>query len=147
DKQGAALDHFVAGWTASGGGVIWVSAPEASGDAGVHMAEAVRTRLQSLGVRDSDVHMASYKEGQAGAPVLIDYTRYEADIPNCSKSWTDLTANVNNDGQKNFGCALTANMAAQLENPRDIVSPRDATATDASRRETIIQKYRKGETT
>ena len=147
DNQRAALTRYVDGWMTNGGGPIAVSTPKAGGDAAARTAWAVKARLQQLGVTDADIQVQGYDSDQAGAPVLIVYQRYAAKIPECGKSWTDLTANYKNDGYQNFGCAVTANMAAQIANPRDIVSPADVGPSDAARRATIFEKYRKGEPT
>ena len=144
DNQRAALTRYVDGWTTNGGGPIAISAPK-SGDAAARTAWAIKARLQQLGV--ADVQVQSYDTDAAGAPVLVVYSRYAAVAPKCNQSWTDLTANQKNNGYENFGCAVTANMAAQIANPRDIVTPADATSGDAGRRATIFDKYRKGDPT
>jgi pilus assembly protein CpaD len=46
-----------------------------------------------------------------------------------------------------FGCAVQHNIAAQIENPRDVLEPRAAGATDATRRQTIMSTYEKGQPT
>jgi pilus assembly protein CpaD len=147
DHQRAALDTYVQGWVADGGGMIEVSTPRGGGEASARTAWAVKARLTQLGVGDDDVKVVAYEPGQAGAPVLIVYQRYAAVIPECNKSWTNLAANGANASQKNFGCATTANMAAQIENPRDIVAPHGADPADAARRQVVMEHYRKGEPT
>ena len=47
----------------------------------------------------------------------------------------------------NHGCASQRNLAAQVANPADLVQPRAETPQLASRRTTVTEKYRKGETT
>jgi pilus assembly protein CpaD len=42
---------------------------------------------------------------------------------------------------------VTANLAAQVANPEDLVSPRDQQPVEASSRETMYDKNRKGEAT
>ena len=59
----------------------------------------------------------------------------------------DLAHIASNEPDIGFGCAVTANMAAQIANPRDIVTPRDMTAPDATRRATVLDAYRSGEVT
>ena len=54
----------------------------------------------------------------------------------------------NENGQYwNFGCATQRNLAAMVENPADLVQPRGDTPALASRRSTVLEKYRKGEPT
>ncbi len=78
---------------------------------------------------------------------MIEFTRFEAVIPECGKRWDNLTSTEANQVQANFGCANTANMAAQIADPSDIVGPRLADSTDAARRVNVLQKYQKGEIT
>ena len=48
----------------------------------------------------------------------------------------------------NFGCANTANIAALIANPADLIAPRDVRIRrDAARRETVLTKYRQGQIT
>jgi pilus assembly protein CpaD len=147
DAQRAALSVYAQGWLADGGGPISIATPKDGGDAASRVAWAVKARLQAMGVADEDIQVAAYDADHAGAPVLIAYQRFEAVVPKCNQSWTNLAATRNNDTQKNFGCALTANMAAQIENPRDIKTPHAVEASDATRRETVLGHYRKGEST
>jgi pilus assembly protein CpaD len=42
---------------------------------------------------------------------------------------------------------VTANLAAQVANPEDLLGPRDETPIDSGRRATVLDKYRKGEVT
>jgi pilus assembly protein CpaD len=147
DNQRAALTRYVDGWMADGGGPIAISTPKTGGDAASRTAWAVKARLQQLGVTGEDVRVEGYDSDQAGAPVLIVYQRYAAVLPQCGRAWTNLAGNAKNDGQANFGCAVTSNMAAQIANPRDIVTPTDMTPADAARRAVVFDHYRKGEPT
>jgi pilus assembly protein CpaD len=42
---------------------------------------------------------------------------------------------------------VTANIAAQVANPEDLLGPRAETPIDSGRRATVLDKYRKGELT
>jgi pilus assembly protein CpaD len=147
DGQRSALDRYAQGWQENGGGDISISAPADGGDAASRVAWAARARLQQLGVSPEAVKMSSYKAEKVGAPVLIVYDRAQAVIPRCGESWTNLGATRKNDTQANFGCATTANFAAQIANPHDIRSPRTMDPADAGRRTVVMDKYRKGEPT
>jgi pilus assembly protein CpaD len=52
-----------------------------------------------------------------------------------------------NPSPVNFGCATQNNLAAMVADPADLVMPRTMTASDAQRRGTVFEKYRKGEIT
>ncbi len=61
--------------------------------------------------------------------------------------WDDLTATGANDSYANFGCAVNANMAAQIARPSDIAHPRAEDAPDSERRLIVLDKYRQGKVT
>ena len=45
----------------------------------------------------------------------------------------------------NFGCANQRNLAAMVDNPVDLVQPRSEIPSYTGRRTTVLDKYRKGE--
>ena len=47
----------------------------------------------------------------------------------------------------NHGCATQRNLAAQVDNPADLVQPRAEAPVYTARRSTVLDKYRKGEST
>ncbi|MBS0296582.1 MAG: CpaD family pilus assembly protein [Proteobacteria bacterium] len=147
DGQRAALGRFYQNWSEAQGGDISISAPADGGEPANRVAWAAKAQLQQLGVAPGAVHVDAYRADKAGAPVLIAYDTYKAVVPECNRSWTNLAATRKNDGQQNFGCALTANLAAQIANPRDIKAPQAMTPADAGRRAEVLEKYRKGEPT
>jgi len=79
--------------------------------------------------------------------VLVGFDTVRAVVPTCGTAWTNLARTGSNAGQANFGCAVNANLAAQIANPRDIVTPRTMTPADAGRRAVVFDAYRKGEQT
>lgn len=148
-NQTQAIDALLARWLAAEAREIVVSAPMggATGEAGGRMAFAARQRLVALGAPAASVRVVGYDAGGApDAPLKVGFLRYQATPPQCG-TWENLTATRNNNAYGNFGCAITANMAAQVANPADLLGPRASSPIDASRRDTIIDKYRKGETT
>jgi pilus assembly protein CpaD len=85
----------------------------------------------------------------SGAPdalLKVGFLRYTAQIPQCG-GWENITGTRNNKAYENFGCAVTANIAAQVANPEDLLGPRPETPIDSGRRATVLDKYRKGEVT
>ncbi len=58
--------------------------------------------------------------------------------------WPEDIANntMSNENWYNFGCASQNNLAAQLDNPMDLVAPRAMTPIDAQNRTKVIQIYR-----
>lgn len=145
--QADAVDRLLDRWMAEEGREIVVSAPTGGADAELagRMAVAVRQRLVALGAPPAHVRVVGYRSGAPNAPLKVGFTRFEAKVPQCG-SWENLTATRNNAAYDNFGCAITANMAAQVANPEDLLGPRGSTPADAGRRDTVIGKYRAGAT-
>lgn len=77
----------------------------------------------------------------------VSEVEYRTVRETCNRTWDNLTQTANNGVHSNFGCAVTANMAAQIADPRDVAAPQVATPSDAGRKVTVIDKYRKGEIT
>lgn len=142
-RQVEALARFASDWAADRGGPITVSSPSAGGRAAEAAADRIAAALSDHG---APARLSTYG-GEAGAPVLVRYERLETVVPDCNRSWTNLTATRKNDTQANFGCAVTANMAAQIETGADIAAPRGLDPADPGRRSTVLGAYRKGEPT
>jgi pilus assembly protein CpaD len=112
------------------------------------MSEAARSFLISKGVPADQIEVTGYApDGQGAPPLLVGYLRFEAELPECGKTWTNIAHSWKNDVQANFGCAVTANMAAQMADPGDLMGPRRMTPQDAARRQDVLDKYRRGEVT
>ena len=148
--QQQALDALLARWLREEGRELVVNAPIGgpNADAAGRMAFAARLHLVGQGAPPSAVRVVGYDAGgDPAAPLKVGYLRHEASIPRCGQYWENLTATRDNGAYENFGCAVTANMAAQVANPEDLVRPRDSTPVNGQRRDTVLEKYRRGELT
>jgi pilus assembly protein CpaD len=145
--QNQALDGLLGRWLAAEAREIVVSAPTggANGEIAGRMAVAARQRLVAMGAPDAKVRVMGYA-GAPGAPLKVGFLRYTAHVPQCG-GWENITATRNNEAYENFGCAVTANIAAQVANPEDLLSPRPEGPIDSGRRATVLDKYRRGEVT
>ncbi len=150
-NQQAALGQFINGWRENGGGDVIVHAPSDGADP--HLARAVADAVQAyighLGVPAERLQVAGYvSNGAKDAPVLASYERYVAQGPtDCAHRWDNQLANGANTPSAHFGCAVTANIAAQIANPRDLLAPAVMTPSDNGRREVVMGKYREGAVT
>ena len=68
-------------------------------------------------------------------------------IPTCGQQWDNISRSATNQVQSQFGCSVTANMAAQVANPADLLGPSAIDPVDAQRRDVMLGKYRRGEVT
>ena len=93
---------------------------------------------------------SSRENGESGdaspQPVIVGFQVFVAQGPTCG-SFGNLARSAGNTPYDNFGCAIASNIAAQVANPQDLISPRDMTPADAVRRGVVLGKYRNGEPT
>ncbi len=137
-------------YKARGHGPLVISYPQNAGNAAAAvdaMAEA-RTRLYDHGLDWRQIAGGSYEaRGRTDAPVVFSFTRYQAVAPDCPGGFGDMTNVRGDDSWANFGCATASNLAAMIADPRDLSAPRGFDAPDAARRQTVLDRYRRGEPT
>ncbi len=143
-NQGAALEALVSRWLDAEGRELVVTSPNTAGA----MASQIRERLITLGAPAARVRIVGFNPATAeDNTIRVGFLRYAADPIKCGQSWENLTRTAGNKAYDNFGCALAANLAAQVANPEDLIHPRGMDPIDAGRRTTVLDKYRKGEVT
>jgi pilus assembly protein CpaD len=148
--QREALADLADRWLQEGGGPVTIRVPDAGVDpraADLTSGQAMAL-LSAMGVPDDNIRRIHYDAaGEGVAPIIVAYNTYEAVVPRCGTKWGNLSTNAKNKPYDNFGCAISANIAAQIADPADIVGPRAQDPADAGRRTTVIEKYRQGQTT
>jgi len=148
--QAEALAQFAQDWADADGGTIILRAPTGGPDAGASFrtVEGARSFLIDQGVPADRLIVTGYDaKGAPGGVLHISYEAYRAVVPSCGKTWVNIARSMTNEVQPNFGCAVTANMAAQIADPADLVRPQRSTPADAARRAVVLDKYRKGQIT
>lgn len=146
--QQAAVAQLAARFNAAGGEVLTVQSAAGGGEVALRSAMNVKAAIEQAGVPGHQVRLGVYTAGDAaGAPVLAGYRVLAAVVPQCGRYWGDLTATRDNRAYADFGCAVTANMAAQIADPRDIAGGSAVDPADATRRSVVLDKYRKGDVT
>jgi pilus assembly protein CpaD len=144
DQAGAAdLERFARDYIDNGSGALAIDASRRNPDA----ARAVADRLASLGVPRDRIMIGNPDNADSGDDVRLSYIRYQAHAEACGDWSTNLGYTSANKISPNFGCATQHNLAAMVADPRDLVSPKPLGPDDARRRLTVLEKYRKGETT
>lgn len=146
-NQDAALAQLVSRFAAEGAPAIVVETPAGNDPVSNDMAWKVRQALVAAGAPETQVQVVSYAAPDPRAPVLAGFETVRAVVPQCGTQWGSFTRTANNTSSANFGCAVNANLAAQIANPRDIVQPRGMTPTDAGRRSVVFDNYRAGQHT
>jgi pilus assembly protein CpaD len=113
----------------------------------VRMSHQIHDVLVGAGVPPSALDFRRYSAGnkESGAPIRLAYSKIGAHVEGCG-AWTDkLEQSPANRNYGNFGCATQANLAAMVDNPLDLVYPREMTPADAGRRYSVLDGYRKGD--
>lgn len=145
DNQQAALRDLAARYDAAGQGFVRIESPAGNDPAAVEQAYSARTALQAAGVPVERIQMAAYAAPDPKAPVLVGFESLRAHVPNCSAEPRSMVGRYSNQSSGGFGCAITANMAAQIADPRDIVAARAMTPADSGRAAVVFDNYRKGQ--
>lgn len=145
--QEAALAQLASRFRVEGAPVLTIEAPSGEDPVALATAHEVRRALERGGVPGGMIRTIAYSAPDGRAPVLAGFDTYRAVVPQCGVQWDNLTRTASNRTSSNFGCAVTANLAAQIANPRDIVQPRGMTPADAGRRAVVFATYQAGEAT
>ncbi|PZU55496.1 MAG: pilus assembly protein CpaD [Brevundimonas sp.] len=146
-NQHAALGALVGRFAREGAEVIRVEAPSGNDPAAARAAWGVRDALAGMGVPAERVLVMAYDAPDPRAPVLAGFETLRAHVPNCAAVGGSGQIGYSNQPTSDFGCAVTANLAAQIANPRDIVAPRGMDAPDMGRRSKVFDTYRAGQRT
>lgn len=146
DNQRRALEQlaYKASW--NGGGAVDITILTANTPDALRAGSAIRAYLNDHQVSPNVVSQRTADNQPADVVSLIT-REYRAAVTACNLEWENLTATRHNAMPQNMGCAINANLAAQIDDPRDIAGPQTAVPGDAGRRSIIIDKYRKGEIT
>ena len=144
------LKDFAERYRQFGSGEITILAP--AGDvATARIVPAIRRQLYADGLRGY-VAVGSYpvQDPRLASPVRLMFQGLKAKVADRCGQWpTDLASGSSLDGWKNdsypnFGCATQSAMAAQVDDPRDLVQARASTPPDEAMRLRAIQQVRKG---
>jgi pilus assembly protein CpaD len=154
--QRAEISAMASSWRreATGGVVIEVPAGTPNARAGHAAVREIRALLTAAGIPGHSIEVRPYQpeEPIRLATIKVKFPKMVAETGPCGLWPKDLGPTYDpvywsNQPHWNHGCATQRNLAAQVENPADLVQPRAETPPLASRRATVLDKYRKGEPT
>jgi len=144
-----AVSNFLYQYARDGQGPLYINIPSnAANGAGVQQANTlVSSRLQGMGIGAANIQTGQYNVGPSvSAPVIVSYRRLTTAPIDCQMG-ASLTHTSTNQPYQNFGCAQTANLAAMIDDPRQLLSPYDMANSAVRRRVTVVGKYENGEAT
>jgi pilus assembly protein CpaD len=145
--QAAALRDLAGRYARAGEGPLKIEAPADGDPKAIEQAWAMRAQLAAMGIPAEHILMASYTAPDPRAPVLAGFETVEAVVTNCANERRSMRARYSNQSSLGLGCAITSNMAAQIDNPRDIQHARGMVPADSGRSAVVFANYRAGEPT
>jgi len=155
-SQQAEVAAMVSSWRreATGGIVIETPLGTSNARASHGAVHEIRAILTAAGVPPHAIEVRPYRptEPIRLATIRIKFPKMVAETGPCGLWPQDLGPTYDpihtaNRPYWNLGCSVQRNLAAQVENPADLVQPRAEAAPPASRRATVMDKFRKGEST
>ena len=133
----------------TGNGAIHLQAPSGGAyESAAHKGSAqIRQILRREGVDPSllAVHTYRAQDGYETAPMKLVFYRYAANAGPCGEWPKNVAHNPENIEYQNHGCTSQRNLAAMVEDPRDLLGSRGHGPRDAERRVTAQEKYREGQ--
>lgn len=148
-RDALAVSQFLDGYAQSGDGPLFINRPaSALNGLGTQQAEAtVRNLMAQNGLNPNILQSGEYPSAPgAPAPVVVSYRTLKAIPANC-RSMTNLTSTFANQPSSSFGCFQSANLAAMVTDPRQLLEPNAAGLPNAQRRQVIFDRYIQGEPT
>jgi len=144
-----AVGDFIEQYAGSGEGPLYINVPANGLNAhGVAQANTViRSLLRRHGKGGTAVQTGQYAAASgAPAPVIVSFRRLAA-VPTDCHQGASLTQTSNNQPYRNFGCSQTANLAALIDNPRQLLAPYAWDNASTVRRSTVLDNYNRGQAT
>jgi pilus assembly protein CpaD len=154
--QRADVLAFAGEWRQEASGGILIDVPSGTPNevAAADALREVRSILAAAGVPPHGVNTRPYhtSDPRKLATLRISYPRIAADVGPCGLWPRDLgptydPEHLDNREYWNLGCADQRNLAAMVDNPHDLVQPRGETPASAAQRNTVLDKYRQGQST
>jgi len=146
-RDQVAVSQFLQGYGRRGNGPLYINVPNSSASGlGTQQAQAViRQSLSAIGLGGAAVQTGEYQSAHGSpAPVVVSYRMLKT-VPQDCRQLGDTTNTFANQPYDNFGCFHSANLAAMIGDPRQLLAPYEMTVPDSQRRQTIYDKYIAGE--
>jgi pilus assembly protein CpaD len=144
-------------WLGEGTGAISIDMPvnTPNARAATDSLREIQATLAAAGVPPRAVTVRQYRpeDPRHMAAIRLNYPKISAIAGPCGTWPEDLGPSIDNKSYfenkqfYNFGCANQRNLAAMVDNPSDLVQPREETPAYTARRTAAFEKYRKGTTT
>ncbi|WP_298916104.1 CpaD family pilus assembly lipoprotein [uncultured Algimonas sp.] len=144
-----AVAGFLQAYAAQGSGPLYINRPaRALSGMGVAQTDALLDRLmRGSGLRTGSVQSGTYHTRPGDpAPVILSYRTLRAVPQDCARLG-DLSVTHTNGVSPEFGCFASANLAAMIADPRQLIEPYATQAPNAQRRQVVYDRYIQGVST
>jgi pilus assembly protein CpaD len=111
---------------------IAIARPNGGGGS-AQVASEVAALMVQQGLPRQMISISTYP-APSTAPIEVSYVSTYAKTDECGLWPEDLSSTAANKHYENFGCAVQANIAAQIANPKTIIVPRPASPAYARNR-------------
>lgn len=140
-----ALGEFLSLYGQFGDGPLYINTPNRATPGVSQTKHIVQNMLGQIGLASAPVQQGQYQVmHNAPAPVVLSYRRLKTVPQDCSINHY-ITGTYANQTHETFGCVASANLAAMIEDPRQLIHPYGLAPSDMRRRMTVYDKYIKGE--
>jgi pilus assembly protein CpaD len=148
----ASIQSFVSRYRSFGSGSFTILSPVVLGKRNLEAVNEIRRVLYANGLRER-VSIGSYPvtNPAVAAPVVLTFRGLKAlELSQCGQWPKDLDSAGSIDGWKNepywnYGCATQSMLAAQVDDPRDLVQSRPSGPPDEDMRLRAISSVRNGQ--
>ena len=147
-NQKGTLDGLATAYASGGTGPVTILVPSGSANeaAASRIAREIQAHLGKRKVANGYIVTERYQaQSTEMAPVRLVYRSMVAQTDQCGRWPEDILSDAENKHYADFGCSYQNNLAAQIDNPADLLGPRGTGPIDAERRSKVIGDWRNGD--
>lgn len=146
-RDQAAVANFMREYAASGSGALHINRPSTGGPGVAQTDQMLNSAMRQAGLAPNAVQYGQFPARPGlPAPVVVSYKTLRT-VPQDCANMPDLTRTRMNGPTSNFGCFASANLAAMVSDPYQLLEPRTPDAPNAQRRQVIYDAYINGTAT
>ena len=146
-RDEAAVTGFMREYAASGSGPLFINRPSTQGRGVAETDRALSAAMRRAGLAPNAVQSGQYMARPGvPAPVVVSY-RVLRTVPQDCSSMPNITDTRLNGPMPHFGCFASANLAAMVSDPQQLLEPYASDPPNAQRRQVIYDAYIQGQAT
>jgi pilus assembly protein CpaD len=146
-RDETAVAQFLQAYGRFGDGPLYVNMPsgQTTGVGAQQTQQLIKRIMGNVGLGGAPMQSGQYQSAMGQpAPVVVSYRRLKT-VPQDCRNTGNMSMTYNNQPYDGFGCSYHANLAAMIEDPRQLLEPYALTPPDMQRRMQVYGKYIEGE--